>query len=82
MKNSETRMHSSEIRTARLLSVSLHALHRGCLTGGVSAQEGVYPGGCVCPKEGGVCPRGVCPKGLYPACNGADPLPPWTDRHL
>ena len=47
-----TRLHSSRMRTARLLTVSQHALCRrclprgGCLPGG-SAQVGCLPGGCV-----------------------------------
>ena len=47
-----TRMHSSGMRTARLLTVSSG---KGCLPGGgVSARGGV---------PGGVCPGGVCPGG-------------------
>ena len=44
-----TRIHSNGMRTARLLTVSLHALRKGCVSaqGGVSAQEGG-----VCPGEG------------------------------
>ena len=65
-----TRMHSSGMRTARLLTVSKHALHGG-LPGDVCAW------GCL---PGGVCPWGVCwgvsasgLGGCIPACNGADP---------
>ena len=58
----QTRMHSSRMRTARLLTVSQHALPGGVPAGGVPAQGrctcqwgvpaqgGVYlPGGCTCP---------------------------------
>ena len=43
-----TRMHSSGMRIARLLTMSQHALHsgvsvQGCLPGG----QGVCPGGCI-----------------------------------
>ena len=55
-----TIMHSSGMRTARLLTVSQHALGRG---GGVS-QHALGRGG-VCSRgvsaEGGVCPGGICP---------------------
>ena len=52
-----TSMHSSRMRTARLLTVS-HSIRRegGVCLGGV-CPGGVYPGGCVCP--GGVCPQEV-----------------------
>ena len=55
-------MHSSGMRTAHLLTVSQHALHREGLPGG-----GVCPGGCL-PLVPGVC---VC----IPVCNGADSPP-------
>ena len=60
-----TRLHSSRMRTARLLTVSQHALHRrGCL-----------PGGClprgVCPEEGVSTQGGV---------SAQPPPPPRTDR--
>ena len=45
-------MHSSQMCTNRLLTVSRHALHRD-----VSAKGAVCPGGSVYP--GGVCPGGV-----------------------
>ena len=45
-------MHSSRMRTSRLLTVSWHALCRG-----VSAQGGVFPG--VSVQGWGVCPGGV-----------------------
>ena len=47
----KTKMHSSGMRTAHLLTVSQHALH-GVSAKGVSARTGVCPGGCL--------PRGVC----------------------
>ena len=58
-------MHSSGMRTARLLTVSQHALSRGCLPEGVSAWGGV------CQGTGGVLSRGclpgsVCPGGCLP----------------
>ena len=65
-----TRMHSSGMRTARLLTVSQYALAGGgCLPRGVSAG-----GGAVCPgvsarglsAQGGVCPGGVCSGGCLP----------------
>ena len=70
----KTRIHSSGMRNARLLTISQHALCRR----GVSTQGGVCPGdvcsGClpggVCPGgvcQGGVCPLGVClPRGCLP----------------
>ena len=80
-KNNKTRMHSSGMRTACLLTVSQHALHRG----GVSAQGDVCQGvstwgvsaqrGCL-PRGEGVSAGGI------PACNGLDRPPLWTDRHL
>ena len=84
-KNNKTRMHSSGMRTACLLTVSQHALHRGgvcprgCLPGGVylgglpwgvSAQRGCLPRGGVCPGVRGCLPGGI------PACNGPDRPPP------
>ena len=53
--HSRTRMHSSRMRTARLLTVSQHALR------GVSAQGGVCPGGSV--RGEGVCQRRSAPRG-------------------
>ena len=61
-------MHSSGMRTARLLTVSQHILHRGCIPActrqrSVSAQRGcTCPGGClpgVYLPGGCTCPRGV-----------------------
>ena len=56
----KTRMHSSGMHTAHLLTVSQHALHRGGVFPGGSAQEvsaqgDVWPGGCL-PLVGGIYP--------------------------
>ena len=51
-----TRMHSSGMHTARLLTISQHALHRGSVHPSIHWPEGCLPGGGVC--QGG---RGVCP---------------------
>ena len=50
---SETRMHSSGIYTTRLLTVSQHALHRGCIPA-CTGQGGIVclPRGCTCPGAG------------------------------
>ena len=76
-----TSMHSSRMRTARLLTVWGGSVQPGgstsrgvCLTlEGVCIQEGLpNPGGSaskgVCPTPGGLHPRGVCPTlgGLHP----------------
>ena len=53
-------MHSSRMRTARLLTISQHAL-----LGGVPAQEGTSPGGV--PAWGGVPARGCTCLGGVPA---------------
>ena len=72
-------MHSSRVRTARLLPVSAT---RGCLLpGGVCYQGGVcYPGGVSATRgvsgQGGMSASG--PGGCIPACNGADT--PLVDR--
>ena len=82
-KNNKTRMHSSGMRTACLLTVSQHALHRG---------GGVCPGGCL---PGGVylgglpwgvsAQRGCLPRGEevsaggYPSMQWARQTPP-VDR--
>ena len=75
-----TRMYSSRMRTARLLTVSV-VFHGVCLPGGVSARggEGICPGegvsaqgreclprgGSVCPGEGVSAHRREClPKGV------------------
>ena len=74
----QTRMHSSMMRTARVLTISQHALCRGLsargvsaggfLLGGVSAQGDVCPstGGCLArgvSGQGGVCQWGCLPRG-------------------
>ena len=70
-KNLQTRMHSNGMRTARLLTVSQHALHRrGCLPSRYLSRGVSTQGGWCLPGGGGI-----------PACNGAEP-PLWTDRHL
>ena len=51
-----TRLHSSRMRTTRLLTISQHVPHRGGSAQGCGSPRGVYTGS-VCP--GGVCP-GVC----------------------
>ena len=49
-KTQTTRMHSSRMRTDRLLTVSQHALLRGVYLPGEVPVQGVYlPGGCTCP---------------------------------
>ena len=76
-----TRMDSSRMRTARLLTVSV-VFHWVCLPGGVSAHggrgylprrggvcpgEGVSAQGREClPRGGSVCPRGCLPRGCLP----------------
>ena len=50
-----TRLHSSGMRTARLLTVSQHALCRGGVPG---------CGGCTCLAGGCTCPGGTC-RGVY-----------------
>ena len=63
-------MHSSSMRTARLLSISQHALHGGCLPGGrVSAQ-----GGCL--SEG----RGSAQSGVSARRVADPPVNRMTDR--
>ena len=66
-ETTETRMHSSGMRTARLLTVSQHALWQGgvpaqrggALARGVPAQGVYLPGGV--PTQGGVPAQwGVC----------------------
>ena len=59
----KTRLHSSRMRTGRVLTVSPSML---CTGGGVSAPGGVYlvPGGCTWSQRGGsLLPGGVCSKG-------------------
>ena len=63
----KTSMHSSGMRTARLLTVSQYALHRGC-----ESQHALGRGLCIpaCTWQGGVCPGGVCwgvsSQGVFP----------------
>ena len=67
-------MHSSGMHTARLLTVSQHALHRGVSALGVSAQGAVCSGGCL--PRGGVCPR----KGVAdPPQDQRQTSPLWTE---
>ena len=73
----ETRMHSSGIRTARLLTVSQHALRRG----GVS-QHALGRGVCIPACTGqGVYPSMHCEGGCV-SQHAMGQTPPWTDRHL
>ena len=76
-------MHSSRMRTARLLPVfpSMH-----CTGGGVSARGGVCSGnvcsrGNVC-SQWGVCYRGCLLRGVYPSMHGGrhPPVNRMTDR--
>ena len=65
-----TKMHSSGMRTARLLTVSQHALGRRCCTcpGGVSARGGVPARRCTCRGvylPGGVPAGGHTCQGVY-----------------
>ena len=85
-----TRIHSSGMRTARLLTVSQHALYRGVCIPVYTGQGGVCPGestwgdrpegGVSALGEsalGGVCLRGVCPRGgVSQHTIGQTPLPP------
>ena len=53
-------MYSSGMRTARLLTVSQHALGRGVCIPACTGQGGVYPGGVYTKgvsAQGGVCGR-------------------------
>ena len=67
-------MHSSGMRTTRLLTIFQHALRKG----GGSAQAG----GCQ-PRE--VSAKGCLPlvpgMGVYPSMQWLRHPPPWTDRH-
>ena len=70
-----TRMHSSRMCTARLLTVSQHALPgvpvRGCTCPGVPAWGMYMPGGCTCLGDvpvGGV-PAGGVPAQVLPSVN-------------
>ena len=66
----QTRMHSSMMRTARVLTISQHALCRGLSARGLS-PGGFLLGGGFLPRGmsahlrgGGVCPGGVWPGGV------------------
>ena len=78
----KTRMHSSRRRTARLLTVSQHALLEGVPAQGVYLPCGVYlPGGV--PNYGVYLPRGV-PAHRGCTCQGGvsaqvPPPPLWTE---
>ena len=67
-KINRRRLHSSGMRTARLLTVSQHALCRGCVP-----PKGCVPAGWCVPAEGCTClgavylPRGVYLPGGVPA---------------
>ena len=69
----KTRMHSSGMCTAHLLTISQHALCRG-----VSASG---PGGVVCHGGGAGCLPLVL-RGVYPIMQWDRHPPLWTDRHL
>ena len=84
-----TRIHSSGMRTARLLSVSQHALGRVCVypsmywAGGCVSQHalgrGVCPGGCL---AGGVSAVGVSAQGVSAlGCLPGGCLPGECGRH-
>ena len=64
LKFKQTRMHSSGMRTARLLTVSQHALGRGwSVYPSMQGDKGCLPGGCLpgwMSTQWGVCPKGVC----------------------
>ena len=72
-ETTETRMHSSGMRTARLLTVSQHALWQG----GVPARGVYLPGGCT--YLGVYLPRWYLPRGC--TCLGVVPaqwgVPAW-----
>ena len=86
MKRFLTRMHSSGMHTACLLTVSQYALCRGgCAQGGV-CPAGVSASGpgrevCLWSQEGGL-PLVPGGRGCIPACNGADTPSLSVDRHL
>ena len=78
---SQTRMHSSGMRTACLLTVSQHTLcgggggqPSGCLNMGGVCPGGVFVGGL----SGGVCPGGC----VYHSMQWGRHPNLWTDRHL
>ena len=69
VKSNETRLHSSGMRAAHLLTISQHALGRGCVSQHALCSW-VYPSmhwvGCIpeCTGHGGCLPEGVCPGGM------------------
>ena len=69
----ETRMHSSGMRTACLLTISQHALHRG-----VSAGGGVSAWGWCLPRV--VSARGVSARGGVSQHAMGQTPPPQVDR--
>ena len=71
-----TRMHSSRMRTARLLPVSPNMHCSGCVPaqGGVPIRQGcTYPGGMYLPRGSVYLPGGVPAWGV-PACLGGEYL--------
>ena len=85
-----TSMHSSRMRTARMLTISQHALRRGVYPR-MHWAGGVYPsmhwqGGCLpgeVSAQGGVCQRGCLPGGV--CLRGWQTPPPvngMTDRQV
>ena len=90
------RMHSSKMRTARLLTVSQHTLPEGVpprvctYLGGVPARRVYLPGGYLpggVPAQGGVylpggvhLPRGVCVPAWGCTCPGTPPVNRMTER--
>ena len=82
---SKTSMHSSRMRTARLLPVSPSMHCRGSAPGGCLLLGGVCSCGGVC-SWGVSAPRGVSASGprgcVTQHAMGQTPPPLWTDRHL
>ena len=71
-----TRLPSSRMHTAHLLTISQHTLCRGVYVPGcLLAHEGFLPSGRCLPRGGCVVPGGCLPGGYIPACNWADPPP-------
>ena len=84
-------MHSSGMRTARLLTVSqdeLHggvhpSMHWGCVSQHALGRGGVCPGGVPArgvPGQAGVPAQEVYLSGVYPSMQWGRPLPPPVDR--
>ena len=82
----KTGMHSSRMRTARLLTVS--RIQGGLHPGGFCIQEGLHSGAW--SATGGLADPQVCLQGVgippghvtCDACLEANPPPPWTHKHL